>query len=146
MYPTRSCIPPLSAGWEKLFTEDGVPFWTNHNERTTSWDPPTPLPTSAAAGAAKTSSTLPGPVGADATTVVGVVAEAKGIRQSSLGESEVFESAEDVAEAAAIGVPVENVGQVVRHLGADGRPLPEGKQGGGVTQNVDRGGCFFFFS
>ncbi|CAM9444576.1 unnamed protein product, partial [Hapterophycus canaliculatus] len=106
---------PLPPGWEKLFTEDGVPFWTNHNERTTSWDPPTLVPAAAATRS-----------DAVDATVMGVVSEVKGVRHGSRGESEVFESAEGAAEAAAIGVPVMSVEQVPRNLGADGRPLPEG--------------------
>ncbi|CAM9351287.1 unnamed protein product [Scytosiphon promiscuus] len=115
---------PLPPGWEKLFTEDGVPFWTNHNERTTSWDPPTPLPAAATAAAA-----------ASSAAVVGVVSEAKGIRQSAIGESEVFESVDGVAEAAAIGVPVGSIEQMPRNMGADGRPLPEGWE----MQTTDQG-------
>lgn len=33
-------VADCAAGWEKLYTEDGKPFWTNHNDKTTSWDPP----------------------------------------------------------------------------------------------------------
>lgn len=25
-----------------MYTDDGTPFWTNHNTQTTSWDPPPP--------------------------------------------------------------------------------------------------------
>ncbi|CAN0139370.1 unnamed protein product, partial [Ectocarpus sp. 4 AP-2014] len=121
----EAALPP---GWEKLYTEEGVPFWTNHNERTTSWDPPVPAPA---------------PAPAATPIVVGVVSEAKGMRQESLGaESEVFESADGgggggggAAEAAAIGVPVEGTQQVSRNLGADGRPLPEGWE----MQTTDQG-------
>ncbi|CBJ27893.1 ubiquitin-protein ligase [Ectocarpus siliculosus] len=118
---------PLPPGWEKLYTEEGVPFWTNHNERTTSWDPPVPAPAPAAT-----------------PTVVSVVSEVKGMRQESLGaESELFESvdgggaaeATEAAEAAATGVPVEGTQQVSRNLGADGRPLPEGWE----MQTTDQG-------
>lgn len=96
-------------GWEKLYTEDGVPFWTNHNERTTSWDPPA----------------MPTPAGSVA--VVGVVSEAQGTRSRPDSNSEVFESVDGATEAAAIGVPVGNA-QMTQNLGADGRPLPEGER------------------
>lgn len=78
-----------------------MPFWTNHNARTTSWDPP---PSAAA---------------------VGVVSEVQGLRHGSLDTS-AFESVEQsAAVAAAIGVrvnPSDNSG----NLAADGTPLPEG--------------------
>lgn len=60
---------------------------------------------------------------AGAVAVVGVVSETKGTRSSS----DVFESVDGAAEAAAIGVPVGDV-QMTRNLGADGRPLPEGER------------------
>eukprot|EP00903_Cladosiphon_okamuranus_P005757 g5709.t2 len=105
---------PLPPGWEKLYTQDGTPFWTNHNDRTTSWDPPA-MPAAVGAGVA----------------VVGVVSEAQETRSRPDANSEVFESVDGAAKAAAIGVPV----QTTRNLGADGRPLPEGWE----MQTTDQG-------
>lgn len=68
---------------------------------------------------------------ATAVAVVGVVSEAQGTRSRPDPNSEVFESVDGIvdatAEAAAVGVAVGNA-QVARNLGADGRPLPEGKK------------------
>lgn len=85
-------------GWEKLYTADGVPFWTNHNERTTSWDPP---------------------------ATAGVVSEAQGLRQPSM-ESSTYESSDKPGVAAVMGVSV-TPAEPRQYLAADGRPLPEGE-------------------
>ncbi len=120
------CRRRRPTGWEKLYTKDGVPFWTNHNDRTTSWDPPVPAAVATPA-------------------VVGVVSEARGVRDTtargSLGDLEASESVDGAGaagastEAVAIGVPVENE-QPTRNLGADGRPLPEG------ARAIGHGGVF----
>lgn len=87
----------MAIGWEKLYTIDGVPFWTNHNERTTSWDPPP-------------------------SVAVDVVSEAQVVHQPSLD----FSNLESVDETAQ-GVTVQH-GYQHKHLGPDGRPLPEGER------------------
>lgn len=80
-----------------------MPFWTNHNERTTSWDPPS-------------SNVAP----------VGVVAEVQGLVGQTSLDSSAFESVDDSAVAAAAMGMSARSGEFVPNLGADGQPLPEG--------------------
>ena len=105
-----------TTGWEKLYTKEGVPFWTNHNERTTSWDPPS-LPT-------------PSPTPGSALPT--------GEVQSSLGQgqghvvpgaspnSSKFESVDAPAGAIAVAAAAASGQEKRPSLGADGKPLPEG--------------------
>lgn len=48
------------------------------------------------------------------------------VPKESPADPEVFESVDEAAEPVVTGSPAGN-GQVPRNLGADGRPLPEGK-------------------
>ena len=36
----RWCSSPLPPGWEKMFTPDGIPYYVDHNTKTSQWASP----------------------------------------------------------------------------------------------------------
>ncbi|CAM9742537.1 unnamed protein product, partial [Laminaria digitata] len=116
-------------GWEKLYTAGGVPFWTNHNERTTSWDPPS----------------LPTPTPGSGLPTPDVSSRGQGQGQVLPGaspNSSKFESVDAPAGAIAVAAAAAAVGagQEKRpSLGVDGKPLPEGWE----MQTTDQGVVYY---
>ena len=41
----KSRLSPLPSGWAQLVTEDGKPYYANHNTKETQWERPDPIPT-----------------------------------------------------------------------------------------------------
>ncbi|KAJ8610596.1 hypothetical protein CTAYLR_007163 [Chrysophaeum taylorii] len=91
-------LPPdnLPPGWERGATPDGVPFYVDHNTRTTHWAPPStpaPAPASSAPASSAPASSAPGEAALSRMTEEEMLAEAiaRSLQDAPPAEAEVPE-------------------------------------------------------